>query len=137
MASRGSAASRIVSRIVHPARLILCAAIVLLVSGVGAFVLRADAGAARAPISGSGSSFASPAINTWIAAVSNAPYNLSVLYSSSNSGEGRYEFTNQATDFAVSDIGYFGNTDTTPPSFPFDYVPVVGEGVPFPTTSLA
>jgi MYXO-CTERM domain-containing protein len=31
----------------------------------------------------------------------------------------------------VSDTGYVGNTDTTPPSFPFDYVPIVGEGVAF------
>jgi phosphate transport system substrate-binding protein len=48
-----------------------------------------------------------------------------------NSGQGRCDFADQVADFAVSDIGYIGNVDTTPPSFPFDYVPIVGEGVAF------
>ncbi len=50
-------------------------------------------------------------------AVQQAPYTLSVNYTEHHSGHGRYEFTNQTTDFAVSDIGYVGNTDTAPPSF--------------------
>lgn len=84
-----------------------------------------------APISGTGSSYASPAIETWVNSVGNAPYDLSVNWSPSNSGQGRYEFTNQTVDFAVSDIGYVGNTDTTPPSFPFIFVPIVGAGIAF------
>jgi ABC-type phosphate transport system substrate-binding protein len=52
-------------------------------------------------------------------------------YTSSNSGDGRYQFTNQTTDYAVSDIGYVGNTDTTPPSFPFIFVPITAGGIAF------
>jgi uncharacterized membrane protein YgcG len=31
----------------------------------------------------------------------------------------------------VSDIGYVGNTDTTPPSFPFNFIPVTAGGIAF------
>ena len=84
-----------------------------------------------AAISGTGSSFASPAINTWINTTKGAPYGLNVNWGTSNSGTGRYEFTNQTTDFAVSDIGYVGNTDTTPPSFPFNFIPITAGGIAF------
>ena len=87
--------------------------------------------ATPAPISGTGSSFAAPAIETWVQDVHNAPYTISVGYSSSNSGTGRYEFTNQTVDFAVSDIGYVGSTDTTPPSFPFNFIPITAGGIAF------
>ncbi len=87
--------------------------------------------AAPAPLAGTGSSFASPAIETWVNAVHGSPYNLSMTWSPSNSGTGRYEFTNQTTDFAVSDIGYVGNTDTTPPSFPFNFIPITAGGIAF------
>ena len=89
------------------------------------------ANATAAPISGTGSSFASPAIDTWVNATHNAPYSLSINWAPSNSGTGRYEFTNQTTDFAVSDIGYVGNTDTTPPSFPFNFIPITAGGIAF------
>jgi phosphate transport system substrate-binding protein len=84
-----------------------------------------------APLSGAGSSFAAPAIASWINAVKVAPYNLSLSYTNSNSGTGRYEFTNQTVDFAVSDIGYVGSTDNTPPSFPFNFVPITAGGIAF------
>ena len=84
-----------------------------------------------APLSGTGSSFAAPAIETWVKDVGSAPYSLSVGFTSSNSGTGRYEFTNQTIDYAVSDIGYVGNTDTTPPSFPFNFLPITAGGIAF------
>jgi ABC-type phosphate transport system substrate-binding protein len=84
-----------------------------------------------AALNGVGSSFAAPAVETWDNDVANSPYSLSINYSSTNSGDGRYEFTNQTTDFAVSDIGYVGNTDTTPPSFPFIFVPITAGGIAF------
>ncbi len=83
------------------------------------------------PINGTGSSFASPAIETWVNTTHGAPYNLSMNWAPSNSGTGRYEFTNQTTDFAVSDIGYVGNTDTTPPSFAFNFIPITAGGIAF------
>ena len=70
-------------------------------------------------LDGDGSSFAAPAIENFASAVRPAPYSLNVNYSSTSSGDGRFEFTNQTTDFAVSDIGYgLGSTDTSPPTSP-------------------
>ena len=84
-----------------------------------------------AAISGTGSSFASPAIDTWKTTVDSSPYNLAVAWATTNSGQGRYEFTTQTTDFAVSDIAYVGTTDTTPPSFPFNFIPITAGGIAF------
>lgn len=113
-------------------RVVMVAGSCLALSGLSLVGTATRATAATpAPISGTGSSFASPAIESWITTVSDAPYDLSINWSASNSGTGRFEFTNQTTDFAASDIGYVGNTDTNPPSFPFDFVPFVGAGVAF------
>jgi ABC-type phosphate transport system substrate-binding protein len=84
-----------------------------------------------AGLDGTGSSFAANAVETWVSDVGNAPYNLNISWTTSNSGQGRYEFTNQTTDYAVSDIGYVGNTDTTPPSFPFNFIPITAGGIAF------
>lgn len=89
-------------------------------------------GWAAVTLNGTGSSFAAPAIESWVAAVSQSPYSISLNYSSSSSGQGRYEFTNQTTDFAVSDTGYVsGSIGTQPPGFPFIFVPVTAAGVAF------
>ena len=83
-------------------------------------------------LNGAGSSFAAPAIENFTHSVGVAPYNLNVNYSSTSSGDGRYEFASQTTNFAVSDIAYgLGSTDTTPPSFPFIYVPITAGGIAF------
>jgi phosphate transport system substrate-binding protein len=87
--------------------------------------------ATAAPIAGTGSSFAAPAIESWTNDVHNAPYNLNVNYTSSNSGTGRFEFTSQTVDYGVSDIGYVGSTDTQPPSFPFNFIPITAGGIAF------
>jgi ABC-type phosphate transport system substrate-binding protein len=101
------------------------------VVGVAVAVIGPSAPAGAAvTLNGTGSSFAAPAIESWVAAVSHAPYTLSLNYSSSSSGQGRYEFTNQTTDFAVSDTGYVsGAIGTTPPGFPFAFLPVTAAGV--------
>jgi phosphate transport system substrate-binding protein len=91
----------------------------------------AGAATVAAQINGTGSSFAAPAIQTWIKATANAPYSLHMNYAPNNSGTGRFEFTNQTTDWAVSDIGYVGDTDTTPPSFPFNFIPITAGGIAF------
>jgi ABC-type phosphate transport system substrate-binding protein len=96
---------------------------------------RAGAIAARphgaTTLNGVGSSFAAPAIETWTRDVSNSPYNLSLNYSSTNSGDGRYQFSEQTTDFAASDISYLGTSDTNPPKFPFIFVPITAGGIAF------
>ena len=83
-------------------------------------------------LNGAGSSFAAPAVEAFTKAVAPAPYSLSVNYTSTSSGDGRYEFSNNTTNFAVSDIAYgLGSTDTTPPSFSFIYVPITAGGIAF------
>ncbi len=52
--------------------------------------------AAGALINGTGSSFAAPAIETWVNHVQNAPYSLQIQYTSTSSGQGRFEFTGQS-----------------------------------------
>ena len=85
-----------------------------------------------AGIAGTGSSFAAPAITAWTDDVSQSPYNLSVNYTSSNSGQGRYEFTEGTVDYAASDTGYVSSSvGTTPPSFPFEFIPITAAGVAF------
>ena len=85
-----------------------------------------------AGIAGTGSSFASPAVTSWAGTVGQAPYNISVNYTPSNSGQGRYEFTNGTVDYAVSDTGYVSsNVGTTPPSFPYEFLPITAAGVAF------
>ena len=85
-----------------------------------------------AGIAGNGSSFASPAITSWADSVGQSPYNLSVSYTPSSSGQGRYEFTNETVDYAVSDTGYVSSSvGTTPPSFAFDFLPITAAGVAF------
>ena len=86
--------------------------------------------ATGASLNGTGSSFAAPALSTWVNDVANAPYNLNVVYTSSNSGQGRYEFANQTTDYGVSDIGYVGNGGL-PPTFPFNFIPITAGGIAF------
>jgi phosphate transport system substrate-binding protein len=121
--NRGSKVRRLISVVASTGLILLLGFTALPVAKAGAVT--------PAGISGTGSSYASPAIETWVNAVHGSPYNLSLSWFPSNSGSGRYEFTNQTTDFAVSDIGYVGTTDTTPPTFPFDFVPFVGAGIAF------
>jgi ABC-type phosphate transport system substrate-binding protein len=83
-------------------------------------------------IAGTGSSFASPAVTNWTNEVGQSPYNLSVNYTPSNSGQGRYEFTNGTVDYAVSDTGYVSSSvGTTPPSFAYEFIPITAAGVAF------
>jgi hypothetical protein len=71
-------------------------------------------------------------VTHWDDAFSQSPYNLSVDYTPTSSGEGRYEFTNQTVDYAVSDTGYVSSSvGTTPPSFGFDFIPITAAGVAF------
>jgi len=85
-----------------------------------------------ASLAGNGSSFASPAVTNWSDSVGQSPYDLSVNYTPSSSGQGRFEFTEKTVDFAVSDTGYVNSSvGTTPPSFPFAFLPITAAGVAF------
>ena len=83
-------------------------------------------------IAGTGSSFAAPAVTNWTDEAWRTAHNLSVNFTPSNSGQGRYEFTNGTVDYAVSDTGYVSSSvGTTPPSFPFEFIPITAAGVAF------
>jgi phosphate transport system substrate-binding protein len=83
-------------------------------------------------IIGSGSSFAGPEVLQWTADTAKSPYNLTVDYTSTSSGDGRFNFGNNTVDFAVSDIPYQSTAaDTKQPTFPFIYVPVTAGGLAF------
>jgi phosphate transport system substrate-binding protein len=83
-------------------------------------------------LNGAGSSFAAPAIEYFQQKVAPAPYSLNVNYTSTNSGDGRFEFVNNTTNFAASDIAFgLGNSNAAPPSFPFIYVPITAGGIAF------
>jgi ABC-type phosphate transport system substrate-binding protein len=106
--------------------------VVLLAAASIVMCIAVQSASAATTLNGTGSSFAAPAITQWDADVSHAPYSLTVNYASSSSGQGRYEFTEETTDFAVSDVGYVdSSTGSTPPSFPFDFIPVTAAGVAF------
>ena len=102
----------------------------LAASPVGASSAALDA--TTASLAGNGSSFAAPAIEAWDDSANQSPYNLTVNYTPSSSGQGRYEFTNETVDFAVSDTGYVSSSvGTTPPSFPYKFIPITAAGVAF------
>jgi phosphate transport system substrate-binding protein len=103
----------------------------------------ANAAVAHALISGSGSSWAANAINQWISDVTTN--GLQVVFTAAGSAQGRTDFRNVTTDFAVSDIGFqgvdpaTGDSDTncinpSQPSTcrPYAYLPIVAGGTSFP-----
>ena len=107
-------------------------ALTVTASVAGVVLTATPAVAAATPINGGGSSFAAPAITSWDTEVAKAPYSLSVNYSTSSSGYGRYDFTNRTVDFAVTDTGYVNSSvGTTPPSFPYEFIPITAAGVAF------
>ncbi|MGZ4436999.1 MAG: phosphate ABC transporter substrate-binding protein PstS [Nocardioides sp.] len=93
------------------------------------------AGASHAPITGSGSSWSSNAVNQWIADVQ--PNGLQVVFTASGSAIGRKDFANKTTDFAVSDIGFQGTDSVTgeqdtSQGRAYSYLPIVAGGTAFP-----
>lgn len=116
-------------------RRLLAAAIAALLSG-GGFVGAGPAGASasHAQISGDGSSWASNAVNQWIADVNSQ--GLQVVFTSTGSAQGRQDFANGSVDFAVSDIGYQGVDPLTgqqdaSPNRSYVYLPIVAGGTAF------
>lgn len=91
--------------------------------------------APTAKIEGSGSSWAANAVNQWIADVTSS--GLQVVFTSQGSAQGRKDFANNTTDFAVSDIGFRGvdpatGDQDTNQGRPYAYLPIVAGGTSFP-----
>lgn len=95
----------------------------------------AGADGSHSQIVGTGSSWASNAVNQWVSDVSSQ--GLQVVFTSTGSATGRQDFANKTTDFAVSDIGYQGqdpltHTSDTSEGRVFAYLPIVAGGTAFP-----
>jgi phosphate transport system substrate-binding protein len=85
-------------------------------------------------IDGSGSSWASNAVDKWISNVNQS--GIQVVYTADGSATGRQDFALHTTDFAVSDIGYQGQNPVTGTddisNRPYAYLPIVAGGTSFP-----
>jgi phosphate transport system substrate-binding protein len=105
---------------------------VLLALSVAFIMVRPGNASATGPLIGAGSSFAGPEVLQWTTDAGGPPYNLTVDYTPSSSGQGRFDFALQTVDFAVTDIPYQGPAfDAARPTFPFIYVPISAGGVAF------
>ena len=95
----------------------------------------AHASNAHSLIQGSGSSWSSNAINQWIADVQ--PNGIQVVFTASGSAQGRNDYANSTTDFAVTEIGYQQNDeltgqDDTSHGREYAYLPIAAGGTSFP-----
>jgi ABC-type phosphate transport system substrate-binding protein len=96
---------------------------------------RAQASASHSEIEGSGSSWAYNAVLQWTGDVFQQG-GLQVVITSTGSAQGRQDFANGSTDYAVSDIGYqgkdplTGNVDQSTRAYV--YLPIVSGGTAFP-----
>ncbi|MGA1836279.1 phosphate ABC transporter substrate-binding protein PstS [Herbiconiux sp. 11R-BC] len=86
------------------------------------------------PISGSGSTWSSNALDQWRKNVS-SNYGMTINYSGNGSSAGRRDFIAQSVDFAVSEIPFqTAPEDGSPPEVPstgYAYMPIVAGGTSF------
>jgi phosphate transport system substrate-binding protein len=116
--------------------LLLCAGCLLALPGVAA----ADRGGAittekttYAQIEGTGSTWSELIVQQWIADVD--ANGMKVVYTGGGSSKGRKDFSQNSTDFAISEIPYQGvdeqgNADTSN-GRPYAYLPIVAGGTAF------
>ena len=119
------------ARISLPSRLFRRAAPVIagvLALGLATTVTPADA-AGYVPISGAGSTWSANAVDQWRKNVDQ--YGITVNFQATGSSDGRNQFRNGTTDYAVSEIPY-GLTDggvrDQPPARGYAYMPIVAGG---------
>ena len=91
--------------------------------------------AAHAEINGSGSSWAENAVNQWVADVNSE--GIEVVYNPDGDAQGRQDFANDVSDFAVTSDGYQGKDPVTGVSDtsqgrPYVYLPIAAGGTSFP-----
>jgi len=101
-----------------------------LVSGTAA----ADPGS-TALIQGSGSSWSENAVNQWVADVGSQ--GIQVIYTPDGDAQGRQDFANKVSDFAVTSEGYQGvdpvtGVSDTSQGRPYAYLPIASGGTSFP-----
>jgi phosphate transport system substrate-binding protein len=113
------------------AALVVAAALAPAVAGVGS----ASAADSHAQIDGSGSSWAAIAVGQWVADVNSQ--GLQVDYTPSGDAQGRQDFANRTSDFAVTSLGYQGRdpvtgVDDTSQNRRYAYLPIAAGGTSFP-----
>ncbi len=118
---RGIAATALLGAFIAPASL------------WGGQAAQADAGTAL--IQGSGSSWAANAVNQWVADV--ASQGVQVVFTPDGDAQGRQDFANRTSDFAVTAEGYQGVDPVTGVSDnsggrPYAYLPIAAGGTSFP-----
>jgi phosphate transport system substrate-binding protein len=91
--------------------------------------------ASHALIQGSGSSWAANAVNQWVADVQSQ--GLQVNYTPSGDAQGRQDFANGTSDFAVTSLGYQGvdpvtGVNDTSQGRRYAYLPIAAGGTSFP-----
>jgi ABC-type phosphate transport system substrate-binding protein len=96
----------------------------------------ASADASHALIQGSGSSWAANAVDQWVADVQSSE-GLQVVYTDSGDAQGRRDFANRTSDFAVTSLGYQGRepgtgAPDTSQGRKYAYLPIVAGGTSFP-----
>ncbi len=89
----------------------------------------AGAAAPTALIQGSGSSWAANAVNQWVADVNSQ--GVQVVYTPDGDAQGRTDFANRTSDFAVTAEGFQGGSDTSQ-GRPYAYLPIAAGGTSFP-----
>jgi phosphate transport system substrate-binding protein len=90
---------------------------------------QAGASAPTAAIEGSGSSWAGPVVEQWDADIVSQGVN--VTYTPSGDAQGRADFANRVTDFAVTAEGFQGGQDTSQ-GRAYAYLPIASGGTSFP-----
>ncbi|WP_248581260.1 substrate-binding domain-containing protein [Nocardioides sp. InS609-2] len=120
----------------RPLRLLLGLVLVALLPGLG--VAHADDGApvaraAYAQIEGSGSTWSEVIVQQWISDVD--ALGMKVTYNGGGSSQGRKNFSQNVTDFGISEIPYpgvdeFGNADNSN-GREYAYLPIVAGGTAF------
>jgi phosphate transport system substrate-binding protein len=107
--------------------------VVVLVAAACTGLAGPSAFAQSTALSGGGSSFAGIEMNQWTDDVGGLTPPIEISYVPSSSGQGRTDFRTQVYPYAVSDIPYQGEAagNDVPPTFSFDYIPIVAGGLGF------
>ncbi len=120
-------------KVLGPRRLVAMVAVLVIMAATGALLAPVAGAAQNVPISGSGSTWSSNALDQWRRNVNNL-YGITVNFAANGSTSGRNDFKAGQVDFAVSEIPYGltdgGVLDGLPPRA-FGYMPIVAGGTSF------
>ena len=107
--------------------------VLAIVAALSMFGAPANARAAYAQIEGTGSTWSELIVQQWIADVD--ANGMKVVYTGGGSSKGRKDFSQNSTDFAISEIPYQGTDETgqadTSNGRDFAYLPIVAGGTAF------